>query len=63
VGRAAEHAGVPLPGWLSYGGALVDGACWVAMDRVHGLDLAIQRVEQALDRVRAAWQAEHPDLT
>lgn len=32
------------------------------MDRVDGLDVAIQRVEQALDRVRAAWEAEHPDL-
>jgi len=26
------------------------------------LDLAVQGVDQALDRVQAAWQAEHPDL-
>jgi hypothetical protein len=26
------------------------------------LELAIQRVQEALDRVKAAWQVEHPDL-
>jgi hypothetical protein len=32
------------------------------MDQGDRLDLAVQRVQRALDRVRAAWQAEHPDL-
>jgi hypothetical protein len=43
------------------GGVPVDGACWEVMDQPDELDLAIQRVQEALDRVRAAWQAEHPD--
>jgi hypothetical protein len=34
----------------------------VVMDQWDRLDLAVQRVQEALDRVRAAWQAEHPDL-
>lgn len=32
------------------------------MGRVDRLDLGIQRVEEAVDRVIAAWQSEYPDL-
>ena len=32
------------------------------MDQRDELDRAIQHVHEALDRVRAAWRAEHPDL-
>ena len=34
----------------------------MVMDQGDGLDLAIQRVQEALDRVIAAWQVEHLDL-
>jgi hypothetical protein len=34
----------------------------MVMDQRDDVDLAIQRVEEALERVRTAWQAEHPDL-
>ena len=47
---------------VASGGVPVDGACWDGDGRVDRLDLAIQRVEEAVDRVIAAWQSEHPDL-
>jgi hypothetical protein len=33
-----------------------------AVMMVDQLELAIQQVQEALERMRAAWEAEHPDL-
>ena len=38
------------------------GHAVLKMEQGDRLDLAIQRVQEALERVRAAWQAEHPEL-
>jgi hypothetical protein len=53
----AAPAGKQLP-WL---GCRSTAHAGMVIEQQDELDSAIQRVEQALDRVRAAWQAEHPD--